>query len=76
MTVSQLLNVSALIAAMERFTVPERVMMTVVEAVEKRPNIPLDDVIALLKALGIHTLTTHRVKSAMLASVGDVSPTL
>jgi hypothetical protein len=59
------LDLDALVAAMERYRVPETVVDLVDAAVEARPTISCGDILDLLKANGVSAVTVSRIKNAM-----------
>jgi hypothetical protein len=60
------LDLDALVAAMERYRVPETVVDLVDAAVETRPTISCGDILDLLKANGVSAVTVSRIKNAMV----------
>jgi hypothetical protein len=62
-----MVDVGTLIDAMEKFGVTEDVLVPVAEAVEARPTLSLDDIVAMLRGKGVSILVAHRVKNALLS---------
>jgi hypothetical protein len=60
------LDVAALIAAMERFGVPDAVIDEVSTAVDQNPSLPIDYVVTVLKSKGVSVANANRVKNALL----------
>jgi hypothetical protein len=65
--VAQMVDVGALIGAMEKFGVSDGVLVPVAEAVEARPSMTLDEVVSMLRSKGVSVVVAYRVKNALSA---------